>query len=121
MAVTSPRASFLGSAVQPVRWDWDNQREVLKQLVRAYENLLAGKIQSTGSVTLTANQATTTLSDRRIGVNSKIFFTATTANAAAEQGGTVFRVSATTKLAATITHVNSGQADRTFDYVVLGV
>ena len=80
----------------------------------------AGKISSKGTVTLTENTTTTTLSDKAIHPSCAILLEPTTANGAAERGGTALYVSAKTNESATITHANNAQTDRTFDYFVVG-
>ena len=81
--------------------------------------LVSGRINSLGSVTLTNNGTSTTLSDNNIKQGSKLFFTPTTAHAAAvsglwydpasipENGGTV-----------TLHHNAVAQADLSFDYLI---
>jgi|TARA_R100000995_G_scaffold34655_2_gene15668 hypothetical protein len=89
-----------------------------RQLAIVVNNSLDGKLNSTGSVTLTASQTTTTLSDRRLGGDSVIVFMPTTANASA--GITSLYVSAQGKQTATLTHANNGQTDRTYKYIIIG-
>ena len=122
MAVASPRASAQDvSQFVPLVFDTERGlEENFWVLANAIRQLQEGKILATGSVTLTANQATSTLTDIRIGPNSVILFMATTANAAAEVGAGGMYVSARTGGSATITHANNAQADRTFAYAVLG-
>ena len=93
------------------------QRPDLKEAIRAINLLLQGKINCGGTVTLTANAATTTLNDVRIGGSSRVFFTPTTANAKTE--GTP-AVTAKADGSATLTHTNNAQTDRTYDYIVIG-
>ena len=93
-----------------------NPREV-SQVVN---NILEGKLNSTGSFTCTASAATTAVTDFRAGKESVILLMPTTANAASELGaGTIF-VSTRAKQSFTVTHANNAQTDRTFDYVVIG-
>jgi hypothetical protein len=75
---------------------------------------------ATGSITLTANSATSTLTDNRITTNSHIGFMPTTSNAAAEIGNGTMYVSSRSTGSATITHANNAQTDRTFIYSVEG-
>ena len=75
-------------------------------------------INSIESVTLTANAAETTLTDRRIGPDSFIGWMPTTLNAARALHGLL--VTSRGKQTATISHENNSLADRTFQYVVLG-
>jgi len=93
-------------------------REYVRIIAQVTRNLLDGKIYSTGSVTLTANAASTTLSDRRIGPNSVIVFMPTTSTSAA--GLTALYVTGRGSSTATINHANNAQTDRTYGYAVLG-
>ena len=113
MPLTSPRASGIAYPPVPVDWSGD-QAHLDRQQSQAINRLIDGKSNAKGSITLTANQATTTLIDRRIGSDSHISFTATTANAATERA--TMYVSARGKQTATITHANNAQSDRTFTY-----
>jgi hypothetical protein len=80
--------------------------------------VLQGKLNNTGTVTLTANSTTSTLTDPRIGINSVISFMPTTSNAAGALGG--LYVSARGDGTATLTHANNAQADRSFAYTITG-
>lgn len=82
--------------------------------------LVDGKINAAGEVTLSASTASTTVTDYRVGSESVIVFTPTTANAAAEQGAGTMYLSARSKQSFTITHANNAQTDRTFIYLVIG-
>lgn len=119
MAIFSPRAS--GRSYQTAPVDWPGKLEEWVRLIADVVNgIMEGKINATGTVTLTANSATTTISDRRIGPNSIIVPMATTANAAAELAANGWHVSSRGKETATVTHANNSQTDRTFGYAVLG-
>ncbi len=144
MAVASPRASardfriappaFYGDVVSalvaaipdPVElapllvvflqfFEW--QRLTVEVVNRAMD----GKLNARGTVTLTANQATTTLSDRRIGPDSVILPMPTTANAAAEVGaGTLYQDYPNVTLGQmTLNHASNAQTDRDFAYILL--
>lgn len=89
-----------------------------RDVFEVVNSLRDGKVNSTGSVTLAANAATTTVADLRAGQDSVILFMPITANAAAAAGG--MHVSTRAKQSFTITHANNAQTDRTFGYVVLG-
>jgi len=92
----------------------DDPREV----ARVVRSLVDGKINSTGTVTLTASTTTTTVTDQRSGGDSIILLMPTTANAATATSTTF--VSARAKQSFTLTHANNTQTDRTFGYVILG-
>lgn len=89
-----------------------------RRLVERINGLLAGKTNNVTTVTLTANSATTTLTDSRIGGGSFIGFSPTTSNGAA--GMTALYVSAKAKGSATLTHANNAQTDRTYDVLIVG-
>lgn len=93
-----------------------DKQEWLRKLTEVVNSLRDGKINSVGSVTLTANDTTTTVADSRAGGDSKIVFTATTSNAAGAVGG--MYVSAKAKGSFTITHANTAATDKDFDYVL---
>jgi hypothetical protein len=90
-----------------------DQREVA-EVVR---NLMEGKSNNTGTVTLAVGGATTTtLSDHRIGYDSIVLLTPTTANAS----GYAYYITVTVKGSATITHAVNIVAGRTFKYIIVG-
>ncbi len=99
-----------------------NNDTYLQRIVRAVNSLLNGKINSTGTKTLTTSSATTTLTDASLSPDSTVLFDPQTANAATELYGATMYVLTANRGAGvwTITHVNSATADRTFRYVVLG-
>lgn len=92
----------------------------IRRIVQGIRDLFSGRSNAVGTVTLTANQATTTVTAINCGADSKVFLMATTANAAAEAGGTALRISAVAGGSFTITHANNAQNDRTFFWVALG-
>lgn len=75
-----------------------------------------GKLNNGGEVTLTANAATTTLTDALITTNSVILLSPQTANASAALASTYF--SAPVQGSVTINHANNAQSDKTFKYTV---
>jgi hypothetical protein len=89
-----------------------------RQIAIVVNNSLDGKLNSTGSITLTASSATSTLNDRRLGADSVITFMPTTSNASA--GLSSLYVSAQGKQTATLTHANNAQTDRTYKYIIIG-
>lgn len=98
--------------------------ERLKKAENNIRNIQNGRIRSNASVTLTANVATTVVTDRRAGRDSTILFMPLTANAAAELGNGTMYVKTTDidprNSQFTINHANNAQADRSFRYIVLG-
>ena len=81
-------------------------------------NVMDGKTNNTGSVTLTASTTTTTVTNARIGVDTQISLTPTTANAATALGTTYQSSNAAGSLV--LTHANNAQTDRTFKYTLVG-
>lgn len=87
-------------------------------------SIRAGKLNNGFLGTLDANQgsttfaAATTLGAEKIGPNSFIDWMALTANAATEKAGPAMRVTARSNGSVTIEHVNSAQADRSFQFIV---
>jgi hypothetical protein len=84
------------------------------------QQLIRGRSNAVGSVTLDENVASTTVTRDNMNLNAAVFFSPETANAAAEQGNGTMYVSSITKSGFVITHANNAQTDRTFGYVVLG-
>jgi uncharacterized membrane protein len=101
----------------------NNPLEWLRQTEPVVNGLMQGKSNNYGTVTLTANAASTTVQETegRISINSVILFMPTTANAATEYAGGSFYVSSTDieNKTFTITHANNAQADRSFRYVII--
>ena len=91
-----------------------------REISQVVNNILDGKLNSTGTVTLSASATSTAVADERAGSTSIILLMPTTANAAAEIGAGTAYISARTKRSFTITHANNSQTDRTFGYVVIG-
>lgn len=97
--------------------------EVVQRTInQAINQLIRGRVNSVGSLTLEANEATTTITpDVRISNSgAKIFLTPRTANAAAELAAGTLYISEITRTNFTVTHANNAQTDRTFDYDVRG-
>lgn len=101
--------------LQKARTQYRDMAEGFRQLANVINNVINGQ---KGEVTLTTSSATTTVSDVRVGINSKIFLQASTANAASEASSTY--ISNITDSEFTITHASNAIADRTFDYKIEG-
>ena len=99
---------------------WFNVEEHLSRLSDTVNLILKGKTNNYGSVTLTANAASTVVTDPRAGIDTVPVFTPTTANASAEIGAGTMYVSARGNQTFTITHANNAQVDRTFLYTISG-
>ena len=107
----------LRPGVEPYNADHD---QWLRRIASVVNGLLQGKSLNVGTVTLTDNAGTTTLTDARIGANTFIGFMPTTANASAEIGAGTLYVSARADGSATLTHANNSQTDRSFVYLIVG-
>jgi hypothetical protein len=83
-------------------------------------NIMRGKLNCTGAVTLAAGAVSTLLSDVRIGGGSVLLLQPTTANAAAELGNGTLYFDAPGAGSVVIRHANNAQIDRSFSYVVIG-
>lgn len=86
----------------------------LQDAIDGVHNLYRGRSMAVGSVTLTVNAATTTVTDASISADAKPQLTPTTANAAAEVGNGTMYVSAVAAGSFTITHANAATTGRTF-------
>ena len=96
-----------------------NEKDPTKQN-EAINQLAQGRSNAVGSVTLTANAASTTVTPETCGAGSVVFLSPTTSNAAAEiKNGTIY-ISAVAAKSFTIAHANNAQTDRIFGYVCLG-
>ena len=82
-------------------------------------NILAGKMNATASVTLTNSATSTAVTDYRVGPESVVLFMPTTADGATELAAGGMYVSTRAKNTFTITH-SSATTTRSFDYVVIG-
>lgn len=82
------------------------------------QQLAAGRSNAVGSLTLRANQTTTTVTAQNCGTGSQVFVTPTSANAAAAIATTY--VSSVLAGSFVLTHASNAQTDKTFGYVCLG-
>lgn len=102
----------------PVPTRWADEQDHRTRLARALNQVLQGKTNNFGSVTLTANAATTTINDDRIGISSLILLQPTTANAAGALATTYPGTPGDKTV--TLNHANAATVDRTFKYAVIG-
>lgn len=85
--------------------------------IRRVVNLLVdGKHNGVGSFTCAANSTTTTVTDLRVGPESIVLLSPTSANSASEN----IYVSAKNKQNFVVSHSNAASTDRTFDYIIIG-
>ena len=89
-----------------------------RAVAEVVNNIMDGKTNNTGRITLAQSATTTTLTDARIGADSVILFTPLSSHGAAEMAH--LYISAQTTGSATITHRNTGNSDLNFQYIVVG-
>lgn len=106
------------SAYRALKRSYPGLAEFLVDCVDVVNNILRGKLNNTGSLTLTANATTTTLTDERIGANSSIELMPTTANAAGALATTYFNTFADGSCV--VNHANAATVDRVFRYTITG-
>lgn len=94
----------------------------LRDLRGVIMTIWTGKLNCTGTITLTANSATTVFARKGLSPQSVVSFDPKTANAAAEKAaGTMYVLTANRGNDSwTITNANNAQADRTFQYSIIG-
>lgn len=93
----------------------------LRDVAFAVRQLIEGRSNATGRVTLTANATSTTITGELVNENAEIFLTPRTSNAAAALGTTYASISRIAGVpTVTITHANNAQTDRTFGYIIVG-
>lgn len=97
-----------------------DEKEHRRQISMWMREVHQGKLANTGVVTLTANVASTVVTDNRVGANTFVGLMPQTANASAEIGAGTIYIATQGKQTFTITHANNAQVDRTFRYCLLG-
>lgn len=88
------------------------------RIVAVVRQLIEGRSNAVGIVTLTASAASTVVTAPNCGPMSAVFLMPTTANAAAIVAA--MYVSAVAAGSFTVTHTNNANADKTFFWVALG-
>lgn len=96
-----------------------SERDLFK-IVMAVRQLMEGRSNAVGDVTLTANAGTTTVSAPNCGPGSKVVLFPQTANAAAAVPTTYITLANITAGQFVITHANNAQTDKSFSWVALG-
>lgn len=96
------------------------QEKDLSKFAFSIQQLASGRSNAVGTVTLTANAASTVVTAQNCGAGSVPVPVPMTANAAAEVGAGTLYVSAVANGSFTLTHANNSQTDRTFGWVALG-
>lgn len=88
-------------------------------LAAVLNRLNLGKMNCTGTVTLTPGETSTLVQDSRATASSFIGLSPLTANAAADDTGALF-IAMREKGSFTLAHASAVPADRTFVYVIIG-
>lgn len=128
IAVISPLATpeyvaaLVSTGYEGVPRESTDERRHRTQIATRVNQMLVGKINNVGDMTLAANSSATILKDQRLSASSTLQFDPLTANAAAELfGGTMYITAANRRAGSfTITHSNAASTDRTFRYAILG-
>jgi hypothetical protein len=89
-------------------------------IVNAVRQLMQGRSNAAGSVTLASGATSTTVAAPNCAALSQVFLFPRTAHAAAELAAGGCYVSAVAAGTFTVSHANNPQADRTFGYACLG-
>ena len=98
-----------------LNWQGGTPREISEVV----NNLVEGKSNNTGEITLAvASATTTTIYDERIGYNSVMLLMPTTANAASVMSTTY--IGTTNKGNAVITHTANTLTDKKYRYIIVG-
>lgn len=93
-------------------------REHLRQLSDKFNAAINGGGNNTGTVTLTASDTTTTLTDSRIGRTSVITLMPMTANASAALASVFYETPGAGSII--INHASDAATDQTFRYAITG-
>lgn len=89
-----------------------------RDLVFAINELMRGRSNAVGTVTLTAGVTSTAVDRQTFNAEAQVFLFPRTANAAAALATTYATITAAGTM--TITHANAVSTDRTFGYLVIG-
>lgn len=92
----------------------------IDRIVHAIRQIMQGRNNACGTVTLTENDTTTSVAAVNCAADSKIFLTPITADAAAELAAGGLYVSAVANGSFTLTHANDTSTDRTFFWTAQG-
>lgn len=102
----------------PVQEQSPNETEHRRQLARVVNRINGGKINVTGTVTLTPSDTATILTDPRIGYTSYVDIMPTTFNAAAAKQ--LYYIDTFKAGSCVIHHQSNAAVDQTFVYLVIG-
>lgn len=97
---------------------WSDAHDWMRRIAIALNEVIDGRIESNGNITLSASASTTAVKDRRVGKDSLIIFMPLTANAVNESP--YVQTSDIVKNQFTVNHANNSQTDRNYRYIILG-
>lgn len=99
-----------------------NHEYLLRKVIRVLSGMMQGKTNNTGSLTLTANSATTTITfpPNKIGQFTVVTLQPTTSNAAGALSSLYVSSRSVANHTVTFTHANTASTDRVFNYVLTG-
>lgn len=92
----------------------------IQRIVDAVIQLVLGRQNSVGDVTLRAGQTTTVVTFPNCSKDCRVFLEPQTANAAAALATTYVQRADILQSSFTITHANAGTTDRTFSFLAIG-
>lgn len=92
----------------------------LRKVIMSLQGLASGRSNATGTVTLAANETSTTVHNDNCAEGSFVLPFPLTASAAAEIGAGTLYLSAVVNKSFTLSHANSATTDRTFGYAIIG-
>lgn len=92
----------------------------VRRIVQAIIELVTGRQNSVGDVTLTAGAASTVVPFPNCSKDCRVFLFPQTANAAAALATTFILRANIVQKQFTITHANNGQTDKTFSFLCIG-
>jgi hypothetical protein len=95
------------------------EKDPLKQNA-VIRGLIEGRSNAVVEASLTANQATTTVTAPTCGAGSAPIPVPMTTNAGAELGAGTLHISTVSNGSFVVTHANNAQTDRTFRFVCIG-
>jgi hypothetical protein len=95
------------------------EAEHRRQIARALNSTRSGKLNATLAVTLRSNQATTTVTDARIGVGSWIGFMGTNASGAGQIARGIY-VTSRISGSCVLNHQNSPEANQNITLLIIG-
>jgi len=107
-----------------VKYDRESLDDFIRGVNVVVPGIMQGRTNNTGTVTLTAGATTTvvSLATGRLGPYTQVMFTPTTVSAATEFGAGKLYVSSRNVDAAqfTITHTNTADTDKIFQFALIG-